>query len=225
MSTVLSMWPAVPGILRVTVKNCQKPAQKASDPYRALLAYRTPALANGYSPAQLLMGRRLHTTLQILLEVLQTSLPDLKHMCRSEREGIWQTGCFNKRHRTRDLDKLLPGQPVWITDAKAQGTVTSAHPTPRSYVISGLQGIIRRNRSYLVPILKSEIEPQQIESCDNTPTESVSEPKAQQTLSVVWTRSVRVKVCEKVCYCLRCWVWVLEMACLYKRMYLCIKPF
>ncbi|CAM4728520.1 unnamed protein product [Leuciscus chuanchicus] len=131
-----------------TVKNLLK---KASDPYRALLAYRTTALANGYSPAQLLMGRRLRTTLLMLPEALQPCVPNLRQLRHVERERrMRQTEYFNKRHRTRDLDKLIPGNPVWIADAKATGTVTSVHPTPRSYVISGPQGTIRRNRSHLV---------------------------------------------------------------------------
>lgn len=66
-----------------TIKNLLK---KASDPYKALLAYRTTALANGYSPAQLLMGRRLRTTLPMLPETLQPCLPDFQQICRAERE-------------------------------------------------------------------------------------------------------------------------------------------
>lgn len=46
---------------------------------------------------------------------------------------------------------LVPGNLVWITDAKARGTVTSIHNTPRSYLISGPQGTMRRNRNHLMP--------------------------------------------------------------------------
>lgn len=111
-----------------------------------------------------------------------------------------QTECFNKRHRTRDLDKLIPGNPVWIANAKATGTVTSVHPTPRSYVISGPQGTIRRNRSHLVPLPISEThtETQLTRSNErNTPAEILSEPQAHQTPDVVRTRSGREVVKPK----------------------------
>uniref|UniRef100_A0A3Q1EST4 Integrase catalytic domain-containing protein n=1 Tax=Acanthochromis polyacanthus TaxID=80966 RepID=A0A3Q1EST4_9TELE len=174
-----------------TVKNLLK---KASDPYKALLAYRTTAVANGYSPAQLLMGSRLRTTLPVLPEALQPCVPDLQRLRHMEKERrMRQRECFNKIHGTRNLDKLLPGQSVWITDAKAQGTVTSVHTTPRSYVVSGLQGTIRRNRSHLVPIPipETQTEPQLTQSNEKNTPETVSEPKEQQTPGVVCTTSGR----------------------------------
>uniref|UniRef100_A0A8C5GKQ1 Integrase catalytic domain-containing protein n=1 Tax=Gouania willdenowi TaxID=441366 RepID=A0A8C5GKQ1_GOUWI len=150
-------YPQSNGEVERAVRTVKDLLKKASDPYRALLAYRTTALANGYSPAQLLMGRRLRTTLPMLPEALQPCVPDLRQVRHVERERrLRQTEPFNARHRTRNLDKLLPGHSVWITDAKAQGTVTSVHQTPRSYVISGPHGTIRRNRSHLMPIPMSE---------------------------------------------------------------------
>ena len=46
-----------------TVKNLLK---KSSDPYLALLSYRTTPLQNGFSPAELLMGRKSRTTVPTL---------------------------------------------------------------------------------------------------------------------------------------------------------------
>uniref|UniRef100_A0A8C5D510 Gypsy retrotransposon integrase-like protein 1 n=1 Tax=Gouania willdenowi TaxID=441366 RepID=A0A8C5D510_GOUWI len=191
--TSSSRYPQSNGEAERDVRTVKDLLKKASDPYRALLADRTTALANGYSPAQLLMGRRLRTTLPMLPEALQPCVPDLRQVRHVERERrLRQTERFNARHRTRDLDKLLPGHSVWITDAKAQGTVTSVHQTPRSYVISGPHGTIRSNRSHLMPIPMSETQTEQQLTQSNEksiPREAVSEPKAQQ--GVVRTRSGR----------------------------------
>lgn len=55
----------------------------------------------------------------------------------------------------RDLEPLVPGEDVWITDARVQGTVLSTYNTPRSYIIQGPQGTLRRNRHHLVPLQTS----------------------------------------------------------------------
>lgn len=133
-----------------TVKNLLK---KAKDPYLSLLAYRATPLANGYSPAQLLMGRRLRTTVPQIPSALLPELPDREALSATERERRQRdVAVYNKRHRTRDLSPLTPGTEVWMADIKAEGTVLSPHAAPRSYLVEGPQGVMRRNRKHLLPL-------------------------------------------------------------------------
>ncbi len=52
--------------------------KKEKDPYLALLAYRTTPLKNGYSPAELLMNRKLRTTVPITREMRQPVVPNVE---------------------------------------------------------------------------------------------------------------------------------------------------
>ncbi len=133
-----------------TVKNL---LTKASDPYLALLAYRATPLQNGYSPAELLMGRRLRTTVPALPTLLNPVLPDYYALEAKERVKRGNDAkSFNKRHGARNLEPLVPGEDAWITDARVQGTVLSTHNTPRSYIVQVPHGTLRRNRHHLVPL-------------------------------------------------------------------------
>lgn len=116
---------------------------KAKDPYLAMLAHRTTPLAN---PAQLLMGRRLHTPIP--------QHHSLLIRCSSKEKGMRkkQAASYNTRHCTRQLSHLTSGQRVWITDTKTEGTVVASHSAPRSYLVESPQGTIRRNRRHLVPM-------------------------------------------------------------------------
>jgi hypothetical protein len=49
-----------------------------------MLAYRTYPLANGYSPAELLMNRRLRTTIPLAQKMRQSVLPELTETTRKE---------------------------------------------------------------------------------------------------------------------------------------------
>lgn len=133
-----------------TVKGLLK---KATDPYMALLAYRATPLQNGYSPAQLLMGRRLRTTVPTHPSELQPALPDRSTLFQKEREKRTSDAAnFNRRHRAKPLSSLSPGQEVWVTDTKTPGTVIQSHTSPRSYLVESPHGVVRRNRLHLIPL-------------------------------------------------------------------------
>ena len=98
-----------------TVKNLLK---KADDPYLALLAYRATPLQNGYSPAQLLMDRRLRTTVPTVPSHLDPALPESSALAQKEKEKRMSDAAhYNKCHRAAMLSDLSPGERVWVTDA------------------------------------------------------------------------------------------------------------
>jgi len=83
--------------------------QKAADPYLALLAYRLTPLQHGWSPAELLMGRKLRSRIPVRPEVLFPEWSYLKkfreadaHIKKRQKED------FDRRHRARDLPPLQP---------------------------------------------------------------------------------------------------------------------
>jgi len=123
--------------------------QKAEDPYYALLVYRATPLQNGYSPAELLMNRRLRTDLPTVFSQLIPSVPDMADV--REKEAVarkHREDNFDRLHRAKSLEPLTPGDYVWISDRRESGVVTE-QVAPRSYNISTPGGEYRRNRRHL----------------------------------------------------------------------------
>lgn len=143
------------------MKIVKQKLKKASDPYKALLAYRATPLENGYSPAELLFGRRLRTTVPTSPELLLPRLPDDKQLKGAERLSKHrQAFNYNRRHRAKELPELLAGTPVWITDLRCYGTVANRDRAPRSYWILTDSGHVRRNRRFLIENKNGSSEPQ-----------------------------------------------------------------
>ena len=110
----------------------------------ALMAYRATPLANGYSPAELLMGRRIRTTVPVIpssLDPKWADIPKLKEGEENSRQR--QRKNFNRRHRAHDLPGLQQGDHVWVADTKEKGTVLARTDMPRSYIIETPRGILR----------------------------------------------------------------------------------
>ncbi len=130
---------------------------KQDDPVVALMCFRaTPIASTGVSPAELLMGRKMRTTLPTLPKNLRPKWPNkssIKERDKAAKEK--QAYYFNRRHGVKDLPVLRPGDSVLLkldNEAKWKGpaTVLAESATPRSYaVFSEKEGEKRRNRRHL----------------------------------------------------------------------------
>ncbi|XP_064641976.1 uncharacterized protein K02A2.6-like [Lineus longissimus] len=131
---------------------------KQPDPYKALLAYRaTPIAATGFSPAEMLMGRQLKTTLPVLP---RNTDPEFSFYGQArendESAKTHQEMYYNRKHGVRPLPNIAPGNVVRVkTDQekswKTSATVIDKHPsTPRSFIVQTDSGsTLRRNRRHL----------------------------------------------------------------------------
>ena len=97
-----------------TVKNLLK---NATDPFLALLSYRaTPLPWCGRSPSELLMGRKIRSTLPTSIMTLTPQWPYLNEFRQANQEyKQQQKRDFDERHRVRDLPDIPDNTDVWIT--------------------------------------------------------------------------------------------------------------
>ena len=127
-----------------------KRIMRSSDSYLALLAYRnTPLETTGCTPAQLLMGRHLKTTLPVVPSVLLPKWPDLEKVRATDAAlKLKSVNNFNRIKGARPLPELDPNESVRIKLPKhkewSEPSSLIGKITPNSYVI--------RNRKFLKPV-------------------------------------------------------------------------
>ncbi|UYV69009.1 K02A2.6-like [Cordylochernes scorpioides] len=143
-------FPQSNGMAEAGVKIAKLILKKNQDPSLGLLEYRSTPLENGYSPAELLMGRKLRTTLPIAPENLNPKLVDSQALKRKEgRRRKDMKSRYDRRCGATDMEELSEGDTVWITDMRTWGIVKQKASTPRSYMIDTPVGTLRRNRFHL----------------------------------------------------------------------------
>ena len=152
-------YPQFNGEAERAVQTVKALLKKASDPYIALLTYRSTPLRSGHSPAELLMGRKLRSSLPILPTQLKPSWKALRGFRTKDKHiRAQQTRNFDKRHRVRDLPFLNPNTFAWIdtpTSGHQPGVVQHSHHTPRSYIVKTecrACSSLRRNRRHITPL-------------------------------------------------------------------------
>ena len=127
--------------------------RKNEDPYPALLAYRSTPLQNGFSPSELLMGRRLRTKVPVMPSVLKPNGQDTDRQRVQLREDEYRSKeqiYHDKRHQARALPSLTTGEQVWVRDQNREGQILGATKQPRSYLVRTEMSSLRRNRSAIV---------------------------------------------------------------------------
>lgn len=146
-------FPQSNGEVERGVRTVMNLLQKAKDPAKGLLSYRSTPLACKFSPAQLLMGRKLRNSVPMFHTELNPHWPDLEKLHARERESkLKQQTNFNLRHKATPLTPLETGTEVHVKDLDQPGVVVKAAETPRSYEVKTPMSTVRRNRVHLTPM-------------------------------------------------------------------------
>ena len=173
-------YPQANGMAERAVQTVKRLLRSSSDPYAALLAYRTTPLESGYSPAQLLFSRQLRTGLPITLEQRRPVVPDASDVLRRKKDlQKRQETNFNAHHGARPLPPLPTGSTVFLPDRQEAGHVVS-NPACRSYVVVTPSGEFRRNRRQINPLPTTEtrVEPSSETSGISDTSQAEKQPPA-----------------------------------------------
>ena len=79
-------FPQANGEAERAVETIKALLNKTDDPFLGLLAYRSTPLENGYSPAELLMGRKIRSMVPVIPKLLHPKLPNHSQLCSIKRE-------------------------------------------------------------------------------------------------------------------------------------------
>ena len=145
------------GVAERAVQTTKQILEKSDDPYLGLLSYRSTPLSFGISPAELLMNRKICTTLPDLNRNIMMNqedhdrfVEDVKTKKKKEKQYHDNKYTLNKRNLEEDEE-------VYIRDMGRTGVIRSRETGniyDRSYTIETDKQTIRRNRKDIIPVNK-----------------------------------------------------------------------
>ena len=186
-------YPQSNGQAERCVQTVKRLLVQSTDPYLSLMSYRaTPLPWCGISPAELLMGRKIRTTIPLTAKQLTPQWPYLAEFRRLDgTHKDRQKKDFDREHRVHDLPEIPDDTEVWVTSdaGPIPGRIVTAAETPRSYVVETPTGEVRRNRSQLrVQPTAGEETPADGEDQPPPPQPSQDPPKVIMTRSRTGTQ-------------------------------------
>ena len=141
-------FPQSNGEAERAVRTIKELLNKSDDPNLALLAYRTTPIQGGqFSPAELLMSRKLRTTVPTTRAARTPRVPKQSLVrSREQEQKDNQKQAFDHHHGVRKLTDLSPGDTVWLPERQQEATVED-EVAPESYaLVTSEGGSYRRNR-------------------------------------------------------------------------------
>ena len=152
ISNVLQAAPIIHrgnGLAERTVQTVKGLLSRSDDPYLSMLVYRSTLLPwCGYSPVELLMGRKMRTNIPILNEKLFPELPDYEKFKQFDKTFKESQKCnYDCCHAAHPLPHLPDNSKVWVMTENRQmpGQVVSRTTTPCFYLVQTDGGTVRRN--------------------------------------------------------------------------------
>ena len=171
-------YPQGNGEAERAVKTIKDLLRKSSDPYKALLAYRSTPTRTGYSPCELLMGRLLRSTVPTADVQRQPRFIDPESVRRKDRDNKErQKRNFDSRRGARELPPIEPGDLVWLPDRQVEGEVDK-EVASQSYTVESTDGTYRRNRKDIISLPNT---PQDASGDTSTPTTATTTTTARRS--------------------------------------------
>jgi transposase InsO family protein len=132
-------------MIRTVKQIFNKAHDSKSDLHLAMMTYRaTPSDHHTPSPAELLFGRKIRTT---LVQKCRIKSPDIRDSMINRKEEMM------KSSSTRSLPPLAPDQHVRVQDPRTKhwtpAVIKSSSSEPRSYIVNTPTGTLRRNRAHI----------------------------------------------------------------------------
>ncbi|XP_064469774.1 uncharacterized protein K02A2.6-like [Ornithodoros turicata] len=185
-------YPQGNGEAERTVQTAKMLLAKSPNVHHALLAHRSTPGQCGYSPAELLMGRKIKSTVPTTPDNLIPQWSHLTEYRKAYHEAQKsQASTYDTRRRACERQKL-PSETHVRSGAATHGTILGTGSTPRSYVVHTSAGVTRRTSRHLQADSSSHRDDQAVQQRYSDQTTGETSHASQNQAEGLRTRSGRI---------------------------------